>query len=328
MNKKILVTGGAGLIGLTLIKKLVDLGHSVICFDLAEQLLRQEEVLQEIKASGDLQLVPGTIMDKWGLTSVMQDCDAVFHLAAMLGVKRTEDNRLRCMDININGTDSVLQACVQNRVEHVIIASSSEVYGEPSHNPIKETDETKGKTVYAVSKLAAEELTIGYNQIHKDLNYTIVRFFNTYGERQVAQFVLSRFVKRVLNVENPLVYGDGKQTRSFCHVDDSTDGLIRILDNPIARNKTYNIGNSNEVYSLTEAAQKTIDTLAQNKGLFVELVEFDESDRVSDREIHHRYCDTSLAQKELGYTAKVNLTEGIQRIADMNSIPDDWAHRF
>lgn len=328
MSKKVLVTGGAGLIGLMLTEKLVDRGYTVICFDLAEQLLRQAKALHAIAQRGDLHVEPGTILDKWSLTSIMHGCDSVFHLAAMLGVKRTEDNRLRCLDINVNGTDTVLQACVQKGVGHVIVASSSEVYGEPSHNPIKETDETKGKTVYAVSKLGAEELAKGYHQVHPALDYTIVRFFNTYGERQVAQFVLSRFVRNVLDGKNPVVYGSGKQTRSFCHVDDSTEGLIKILENPEARNKTYNIGNSNEVYTLTEAAQKTIDTLAPGKGLSVDLVGFDSSDRVVDREIHNRYCDTSLAHQELGYEARVSLVEGVKRIAAANEIPDDWAHRF
>ncbi len=328
MNKKILVTGGAGLIGLTLTEKLIERGYSVVCFDLAEQLLRQEKVLHSIRQRGDLRVEPGTILDKWGLTSLVHGCDAVFHLAAMLGVKRTEDNRLRCIDININGTDAVLQACAQKDVNHVIVASSSEVYGEPSHNPIKETDETKGKTVYAVSKLGAEELTKGYHQVHSALDYTIIRFFNTYGEHQVAQFVLSRFVKNVLEGKNPVVYGTGQQTRSFCHVDDSTDALIRVLENPVARNKTYNIGNSGEVYTLLQAAQKTIDTLVPDQGLSVDSVDFDSSDRVPEREIHHRYCDTSLAQAELAYTAHVSLAEGVRRIAAANDIHDDWAHRF
>ncbi len=150
---------------------------------------------------------------------------------------------------------------VQNDISHFVIASSSEVYGEPSINPVHEGAETKGKTVYAVSKMAAEELAKGYHQIHPKLNYTVVRFFNTYGEGQVAQFVISRFVKRVLEGLNPQVYGEGAQTRSFCHVTDVVEGLREILERPLARNRVYNIGNSKEVYSLIELAQKVIDVL-------------------------------------------------------------------
>ena len=163
-----------------------------LCFDVGEQFARHDTFMRELK-SDKLETISGTILDRFKLNTGMKDCDIVFHMAAMLGVKRTEDNRLRCMETNVSGTDTVLSACVFNRVNHVVFASS-EVYGEPSNNPISETDETKGKTVYAVSKLAGEELVKGYNQLPALI--TIVRFFNTYGEGQVAQFVLAKFVKR------------------------------------------------------------------------------------------------------------------------------------
>lgn len=325
---KILITGGAGLIGLPLTEKLVKAGYHVVCFDLAEQFVRREAVFTELKKLGKLEIVVGTIMDRWSVSCAMSGAKAVFHLAAMLGVQRTEDNRLRCMDINVNGTDKVITACVENGVEHVIVASSSEVYGEPSSNPISEKAETKGKTVYAVSKMGAEELTKGYNQINENLDYTIVRFFNTYGENQVAQFVLSKWIKRVLEGKNPVVYGTGEQTRSYGHVDDATNGLQLILEDPNARNKVFNIGNSSQIFTLKDAAQKVIDVLRPDGDLSVDIVDFDQSDRIPEREIHHRYCDTTYAETELGYKAKIDLEEGIKRIAGAGPIHDNWAHGF
>lgn len=326
MKKHIFITGGSGLIGLTLARNLVSNGYEVTLYDLAEQFARRQSEVDKLASSGKVRIVIGTIMDRWSLAIASKGADVVVHLAAMLGVKRTEDNRLQCMDINVNGSDNVLSACVQNRVGHVIIASSSEVYGEPTMNPIHEGVETKGKTVYAVSKMGAEELAKGYHQICPDLDYTIVRFFNTYGEGQVAQFVLSRFVKRVLSGENPQVYGDGTQTRSYCHVTDAVDGLRAIIEKPIARNRVYNIGNSVEVYTLTEVAQKVIDILKPEDGLSVDIVSFEESDRTPDREINIRYCDNSRAVSELGLDPKVSLEEGVRRIA-ASVIHEDWADR-
>jgi len=324
MSNRILITGAGGMIGLALTENLLRRGHSVRCFDLYEQFLRRREDLQRLKSLGDIEIVPGTVMDRWAIAIAAKNCHAVVHLAAMLGVRRTEENRLLCIDININGTENVLNACVQNGVKRVVLASSSEVYGEPTHNPVREDDETKGKTVYAVTKLAAEELAKGYNQICPSLDYTIVRFFNTYGEGQVAQFVLSRFVKRVVEGKNPVVYGDGMQKRSFCHVTDAVEGLALILESERARNRIYNIGNSKEVYTLLKAAEKVIETLSPGTGLAVDLVGFEESDRTAEREIITRFCDTARAARELGFSAGVTLEEGIRRIAAAPEIHDSW----
>ena len=324
MTRRILVTGAGGMIGLALAENLLRRGCSVRCFDLYEQFLRRRDEVQALRKLGDVEIVPGTIMDRWAIALAAKECHAVVHLAALLGVRRTEENRLLCIDINVNGTDNVLNACVQNDVSRVVLASSSEVYGEPNRNPVREDDETKGKTVYAVTKLAAEELAKGYRQICPGLDYSIVRFFNTYGEGQVAQFVLSRFVKRVVEGHNPVVFGDGMQQRSFCHVADAVEGVALILESERARNRTYNIGNSREVYTLREAAQKVIDTLAPGKGHAVESVGFEESDRTAEREIFTRFCDTTRAAEELGFQPRISLEEGIRRIAAAPAIHDSW----
>ncbi len=272
-----------------------------------------------------MRLEGGTILDRTGVAAAMEGADAVFHLAAMLGVRRTEANRLRCLEINFQGTDNVLEGCVRNRVGRVIVASSSEVYGEPSRNPVRETDEVKGKTVYAVSKLGAEELVKGYGQLFPWLQYTIARIFNTYGEGQVAQFVIAKFVKRVLEGRNPVVYGDGAQRRSYAHVDDIADGLVSILRNEKAHGKTYNLGNSSELYSLRDLAQKVIDVLAPRSNLTVEVKgDFDGTDRSEGREVFSRYCDTTLAHQDLGFSPKITVEEGIRRIAESKVVHADW----
>lgn len=324
MYKNVVVTGGAGFIGREMVKKLVSLGYNVTAFDLAEQFARHDKFFKALSGKA-VRLMAGSVLDRTTLRNAIKGADAVVHLAAMLGVRKTEENRLGCIEININGTDNVLNACVMNDVRKVVFASSSEVYGEPTNNPVSESEETKGKTVYAVTKLAGEELVKGYHQLYPNLNYTIVRFFNTYGEGQVAQFVLSRFVKAVLDGRNPVVYGDGSQTRSYGHVDDVTNGVVAALERQIANGKTYNLGNSTQVMTLKQLAQKVIDTVGPGSGLKVEVLNgFEGSDRLPEREIHIRYCDTSMAAKELDYHPAITVEEGIRRIAAYGPIHSDW----
>lgn len=322
--RSIVVTGGAGFIGREMVKKLLSLGYRVIAFDLAEQFARHERFFQALQG-GDLRLAAGSVLDRTALRGAIKNSDVVIHLAAMLGVRKTEENRLGCIEINITGTENVLNACVMNNCRKVIFASSSEVYGEPTTNPVREGDETKGKTVYAISKLAGEELVKAYHQLYPELKYTIVRFFNTYGEGQVAQFVLARFVKAVLEGRNPVVFGDGAQVRSYGHVDDVTQGVVAALERDCADARTYNLGNSTQVMTLKDLAQKVIDTLAPERGLKVEVLgNFDGSDRIAEREIHIRYCDTTRAATELDYRPTITVEEGIRRIAAFGPIHSDW----
>jgi UDP-glucose 4-epimerase len=325
MSKKVVVTGGAGFIGRESVRKLVTAGYDVVCFDLAEQINRHRPYLDKLATLGRLTLVPGSLLDRNAVRLAVDGAEVVLHLAAMLGVKKTEDNKLSCIEININGTDNVLGAAVSHGIRKFVMASSSEVYGEPERNPIRETDNTQGKTVYAVTKLAGEELVKGYHQRYPSMDYTIVRFFNTYGEGQVAQFVLCKFVREVMQGRNPVVYGAGSQVRSYGHVDDVVEGLKRIIENPVSNSRVYNLGNSTQVMTLTELAQRVIDLVAPGKGLRVQILGgFEGSDRVSEREIHVRYCDTSRAKADLGFEPRITVDEGIRRIAAQEVIHSDW----
>ena len=188
--KKVLVTGGAGCIGMQVCSELLSRGIKVVLFDLYEQINVSKERIDD-----KIELYYGSILDESSLREAIRGCDAVIHLAAYLGVRRTEVNSLRCLDININGTKKVLDASVQSGVKKIVFASSSEVYGEPRKNPIKEDAPTQGKTVYAISKLAGEELVKAYNSEFQKIKYTNLRYFNTYGPYQIAQFVIPKFIR-------------------------------------------------------------------------------------------------------------------------------------
>ena len=185
-------------------------------------------------------------------------------MAAYLGVRRTELNKLRCIEINIDGTKNVLNACSLNNDKKIIFASSSEVYGEPLLNPVSEQEITKGKTVYAITKLAGEELMKAYHDEFK-ISYTILRYFNTYGPHQVSQFVIPKFIKMVRENKAPVIYGNGTQERSYNFSADSAEATIKSLYSKKTNSKVLNIGNSKELINLKDLANLVIKICGKNK---------------------------------------------------------------
>lgn len=317
---KVMVTGGAGCIGLATCRELVERGHDVYLFDLPEQITRVEEAI-----SDDVKACYGSILDRSSIRQVVKGCDAIVHLAAYLGVARTEANRLRTLEINIEGTKNLLDLGAQHDVTRFLFASSSEVYGEPHQNPVTEETSLNGETVYAVSKMAGEELCRAYAQEHDDFEHVILRFFNTYGLHQVAQFVIPRFIWRVLHDEPPLVHGDGSQVRSYCYADDTARAVGTALEAEVATGEAFNIGNGNETVTLLELAERVIRIAGKENELKPEVLDsFRGSDRDEDREIQHRICDSSKAEELLNWRSEVSLDEGLGRLIATEAVFPQW----
>jgi UDP-glucose 4-epimerase len=309
MANKVLITGGAGFIGQALARNFKAHGFSVKTFDIVEP---REKICEHVL---------GTVMFPDEIYKAVKGCDYVIHLAAMLGVKRTEKERMQCLHVNIDGTVNVLEACVKASVKKIILSSSSEVYGEPNKTPISESDKVFPKSVYAVTKLAGEEYLKAYKQTH-GLDYTIVRFFNVYGPGQVAEFVLPKFIKAVLKNERPTVNGDGKQIRSFCYVDDAAEGVRLALINKKANSHVVNIGNDKAAVTMLNLANKVI--ILADKKIKPKFVKEAQSDRLDSREIINRIPDISKARKLLGYKPSTTLEEGILKTIKSGNIPDAW----
>jgi len=321
--KKIVVTGGAGLIGLEMCRQLAGQGYDVRLFDLGEQVKRVQDAIPK-----GVKTVFGSIVDLSSLRDAFSGADLVIHLAAMLGVQRTEKDRLRCMEINVDGTKNVLDCAVQHRVKKIVFASSSEVYGEPLTNPINEESITQGKTVYAVSKLAGEELCKAYAQRYP-IDYTIVRFFNCYGPYQTAQFVISKFISRVMNDKPPMIYGDGEQLRSYTYVSDTASATILAAMRPQANGEVFNIGNGQFRISLNDLA-KLVIKIAGKEGKLAprHLKDFVDSDREKGREIYERYCDASKLKRILNWECRVPLEKGIRLVMKSGKIFDRWENLY
>ncbi|OGY92008.1 MAG: hypothetical protein A3H70_01905 [Candidatus Komeilibacteria bacterium RIFCSPLOWO2_02_FULL_48_11] len=307
---KVLITGGAGCIGQAIAQYFKRKNFAVVTYDIIEP----KEVFG--------QHVMGTIMYTDELYQAMLGCDYVIHLAAMLGVARTEANRMECLNININGTKNVFDASVYAGIKKIIFASSSEVYGEPEKNPIVETDPVRPKSVYAVSKLAGEEYARAYKQ-QFNLDYSIIRFFNVYGPDQVGEFVIPRFVRSVLRGQSPTVYGNGEQTRCYCHVDDGAQGVYLALMNEAANGEVFNIGNDKTAISVKALAEKII--ALSGKKLELKFVALEDSDRSKEREIYQRTASIAKASQVLGYQPVIGLEEGIKDVINKDSIKDGWS---
>ncbi len=301
---RIFVTGSAGFIGTPFVRRLLQERTKkpleVRAFDLQPT---------QVEECGGLQ---GSILDPLGLERAMQGCDMVVHLAAYLGVRRSDQDRLRCLDINITGTKNVLEACVANGVRKVVFTSSSEVYGDNEASPVSETSTPRPKSVYAVSKLAGEEYVKAYATQY-GFDYTIIRPFNIYGPRQTEEFVIPRFVRAAIEGRPPLVYGTGQQVRVFCSVDDFVEGLTLALFSPDATGEVFNLGNDAGFISMLDLGHKVV-ALSKNRGPAPQLVPYEKADRTSERDVIWRAPQIEKAKQLLSYAPKVGLDEGIFRL--------------
>ena len=319
--KKVLVTGGAGCIGMPVCKELKKRKIQPVLFDLYEQIKTVEKRIDK-----GTSIYYGSILDSASIREAMKGCDGIIHLGAYLGVRRTELNKLRCLEINIDGTRKVLEAAAMNNIKKIVFASSSEVYGEPIKNPISETDITQGKTVYAVSKLAGEELVKSFHDEFKNLNYSILRYFNTYGPYQVAQFVIPKFIRNIMNNKSPIIYGDGNQLRSYNFSEDTARGTVDALSTNKTNNKILNIGNSNELINLKDLAELIIQLCGKKDKVDIKIKNsFKQADRDSSREIYERFCSTKLAKRLINYEPKFNLKKGLQKVIETGVYPPNWA---
>ena len=319
--KKVLVTGGAGCIGIEVCKELKKRNIEPVLFDLYEQTNTINKNLLK-----KFNIYYGSILDSSSIRDAINGCDSIIHLAAYLGVRRTELNKLRCLEINIEGTKKVLEAASMYNIKKIVFASSSEVYGEPLTNPISEDHMTQGKTIYAISKLAGEELVKVYNNEFKNLQYSILRYFNTYGPNQIAQFVITKFIRNVMNDKQPLINGDGKQIRSYNFSEDTARATVDALLSKKTNNKIMNIGNSKDKINLMQLAQLIIKLCGkENKIKFKLNTGYKKADRKKVREIYERYCSTELAKELINYEPKISLEQGIKKVIKAGVFKPKWA---
>ncbi len=296
---KVLVTGAGGFIGTRVVEELWKRDCEVVYFDVIDP-----------KIEGIKRVNRGTILDQYDLALAVRGCDYAIHLAALLGVQKTDNNRLETLHVNIQGTLNLIEACLKEGVKKIVFSSSSEVYGEQRVLPITEKNPLNPKSVYAVTKIVGEQYLQAYSEMY-GIGYNVVRFFNVYGEYQREDFVLPRFVHQVINGMQPTIYGNGEQMRCFCYVEDAARGLVDVLFSNNGGD-IFNIGNDSEPISMKDLAEKVIRVAG--KSITPQFVAYENSDRKSTREIEKRTPSIEKARKKMDYKPLYSLEEGIKRM--------------
>lgn len=248
---RFLITGGAGFIGSHLAERLLDRGDEVFLFDnLSTGCM---ENIRHLKNNDRMHYFLDSIENRQLLAELVDESDAVFHLAAAVGVRLIVESPVRTIETNVNGTQMVLEAAYKKR-KRVFIASTSEVYGKSTQIPFHEDADlvlgatNMGRWAYAASKALDEFLALSYWK-EKKQPVVVARFFNTVGPRQTGRYgmVLPNFVSQALNAEPITVYGSGKQSRCFCDVQDSVEAMLRLMATDKAVGEVVNVGTDREI---------------------------------------------------------------------------------
>jgi len=302
MITTILVTGGAGNIGSAITSKLAaDANNFIVIVDnlstgsLYKVPKKENVVFIKANTNNYNDIVP--IFGRYNF-------DYVFHYAAVVGVKRTLENPMMVLE-DIEGIKNILSLSKNSGVKRVFYSSSSEVYGEPFEIPQNEnTTPLNSRLPYAIVKNVGEAFFKSYYQEY-GLEYTIFRFFNTYGPNQSEDFVVPRFIHLALKNEPIYLYGDGMQTRSFCYVDDNIDTCLKAMKDSNCVNDVLNVGSDKEM-TILELAQKVI-LIANSSSKIIHLPPLEEGDML------RRCPDTTKMRAILGREL-ISLENGITKL--------------
>jgi UDP-glucuronate decarboxylase len=300
----ILVTGGAGFVGSALVEKLA--ANPVNYVVVIDNLLTGAQDKIPVSKHNNIRFIRCDVNNYTDLSAVMMShqFDYVFHYSAVVGVQRTLENPVMVLN-DLNGFRNVMELSKNSGVKRVYFSSSSEVYGEPVELPQnEETTPLNSRLPYAIVKNAGEAYLKSY-QREFGLEYTIFRFFNTYGPKQSKDFVISRFIAAALRNEDIMVNGDGMQTRTFCFIDDNTDACANAFYNNEFVNDVVNIGSSIEI-TIKELAEKIIALTGSNSKLKY-------GPALAEGDMTRRMPDTTKMEKLLRRNP-TSLEEGLKKV--------------
>ena len=315
MPLRYLITGGAGFIGSHLAERLLARGDRVVLLD--NLSTGSMDNIRHLKASGQMEYHLDNIENLQLLAELVDDADIIVHLAAAVGVKLIVESPVRTIETNVNGTQRILEAACKKR-KLVLTASTSEVYGKNTNVPFHEDADlvlgptTKGRWSYAASKALDEFLALSYWK-EKKLPVIVVRLFNTVGPRQTGRYgmVLPNFVKQAIDNEPIQVYGNGQQSRCFCDVRDTVEGLIRLMDTDRSIGEVVNVGNTEEV---------TIEGLAQlvkqrtGSSSSIEFIPYDQAYEPGFEDMMRRVPCVDKLEALTGFRPQTSLNEIIDRV--------------
>ena len=347
MNKKVLITGGAGFLGSHLADELLAQGYGVRALDQLSEQVHEEEGRRPEYLHPDVELIQGDVRDPDAVRQALQGVDAVYHLAAMVGVGQSMYQIARYTEVNNLGTAVLLEALIEKPVERLVVASSMSIYGEGLYRapdgclvpgadrslqqlrdrdwevrneegevltpvPTPETKQPSLASVYALSKYDQERMCLMVGRAY-GISTAALRFFNIFGTRQALSNpytgVLAIFASRFLNNNPPLINEDGYQQRDFVSVHDVARACRLAMETPEAAGQVFNVG-SGQPYTILEIAERMAKVLDKTH------IEPEITGKYRVGDIRHCYADISKAREVLGYEPQVTLEEGLHQLAD------------
>ena len=312
-----LITGGAGFIGSHLADALLARGDEVVALD--NLSTGRLENIAHLRGEPRFTFVQGSVLDELIMDELVEKCDVVVHLAAAVGVDLIIREPLRSIITNVRGGEIALAAAHRFR-KKILIASTSEIYGKNGSGPLGEDADrvlgtpTVARWAYSTSKAVDEILAFAYNK-ERGLPTVVVRLFNTVGPRQSGAYgmVLPRFAQQAVAAESVLVYGDGLQTRCFCHVRDTVRAIVGLLDDPRAEGEVFNIGGRDEI-SMQELAHRVIE--AAGSPSEVSLVPYEEAYEPGFEDMRRRVPDTTRIRNLIGWEPRHDLVHIIDEVIE------------
>jgi UDP-glucuronate 4-epimerase len=308
---RILLTGAAGFIGSHLTEQLLAVGHQVVGldnFDDQYDPVNKQSNISLFTACPQFEFVLGDIRDQTLVTDLLRQhsCETVVHLAARTGVRASVNEPKYCIDVNVNGTLSVLEAMRTANVRRLVMASSSSVYGNSTHVPFREDDDADHSlSPYAMSKRSAELLAYTYHHLY-GFDVACLRFFTVYGPRQRPEMAISRFTKQLFNGQPITLFGDGTAVRNYTYVHDTVAGIVKATSN-LSGYDLLNIGGAEcvSLHDLVHLLEQVVDRKA--------IIDWQPA---QPGDVTLTCADLNHAANRIGYRPTVLMEEGIRRYVE------------
>ncbi|MHB9011499.1 MAG: NAD-dependent 4,6-dehydratase LegB [Ignavibacteriaceae bacterium] len=302
---KLLITGAGGFIGSHLSELCVELGYKVKAF-VRYNSKNNWGWLEQSDYKDKIEVVVGDIRDYDSVYNALKGCNAVFHLAALIGIPYSYVSPKAYIETNINGTYNILQASKELGLEQILVTSTSETYGTAQYVPIDETHPMVGQSPYSASKIAADQLAISYYRSF-NLPVKIVRPFNTYGPRQSSRAVIPTVISQILSGREKLSLGNLTPTRDLTFVKDTCNGFIEIFKSEKLFGEITNIG-MNEEISIRDLVILISDLL--NKKIEIDID--NQRVRPENSEVERLMCNNNKIKQSTSWTPKFNLRTGLE----------------
>lgn len=314
MLTNILITGGAGFVGHHLVRRLSEDDNCKI--SIIDNLSNSTKNFDVKHLSSKINFYKEDLRNRDAMFDIIkrESIDVCVHLAAKISVKDSIVNPFETVDVNVNGTISLLEACARNDVKSFIFASSAAVYGNANILPIPESHVLEPLSPYGASKVSGEALVSSYKGSGKIKNGISLRFFNIYGEGQSPQYagVITKFVERLSKGLPPVIFGTGEQTRDFISVNDVVKAVMKAAQADDISG-SFNIGTGRRI-TVNELARKMIETFKLDH-----LTPIHEDVRIGD--LLHGYADVAKATETLGFSATESIDTGLEQMRGWISTP-------